>query len=432
MTAYRTSQDYRSSLTYAGGESVTSITTTVAVLFDGSTVTDISSRVENVSIAYGRARVLDEFGAGTCTITIDDRDNYITPGHSDSTMGNTQLIGRQVRVSTRLTGGSDSYDTYIFRGFIQDVDYLPGNASSAKTILKCVDGFELLARARFESENFSEQLTSARVTAVLDLASVNYPDGSSPNDRTINTGSATCLAQSAISEDALDYLQTVARTENGRFLINHAGAASSTNFGGVASFFGQNTAPTASGLTISDASSFSTGDIQAEEIALEYGSELLYNAYSYSPGTGSLQTGSDSASIAKYGRRTITRSLLSSAASTDSAGEYFIGLHKEPMLRVSSVTVRVDMATKDDAEKILHLNVQSSLDLSILPPGSSATLTGEYIVEGVQYSITPRDMLTNQSTIIAKYQTSAADSTAYWILEDPSLGEFPTILAPGG
>lgn len=409
------------------------IVTTVSVLFDGSTVTDISSRVENVSIAYGRARVLDEFGAGTCTITVDDRDNYITPGHSDSTMGNTQLIGRQVRVSTRVTGGSDSYDTYLFRGFIQDVDYLPGREhQSAKTILKCVDGFELLARARFESENFSEQTTSARVTAVLDLASVNYPDSANPNDRTINTGSATCLAQTGISSDALDYLQTVTRTENGRFLINHGGAASSTNFGGVLSFYGQNTAPTASGLTISDANSFSTGDIQAEEIALEYGSELLYNAYSYTPGTGSLQTGSDSASIAKYGRRTISRSLLSNATSTNSAGEYFIGLHKEPELRVSSVTVSVDMASATNAEKILHLNVQSALDLSILPPGSSATLTGEYIVEGVQYTITPRDMSSNQSKITAIYQTSAADSTSYWILEDPSLGEFPTILAPGG
>ena len=101
------------------------IVTTVSVLFDGSTVTDISSRVEGLTINYGRARVIDEFGAGFASITVDDRDNFITPGHSDSTMGNTQLIGRQVRISTRVTGGSDSYDTYLFRGFIQDVDYLP-------------------------------------------------------------------------------------------------------------------------------------------------------------------------------------------------------------------------------------------------------------------------------------------------------------------
>tara|TARA_R110000824_G_scaffold8270_1_gene37317 strand:- start:481 stop:1722 length:1242 start_codon:yes stop_codon:yes gene_type:complete len=409
------------------------IVTTVSVLFDGSTVTDISSRVEGLTINYGRARVIDEFGAGFASITVDDRDNFITPGHSDSTMGNTQLIGRQVRISTRVTGGSDSYDTYLFRGFIQDVDYLPGtDHQSAKTILKCVDGFELLARAKFESENFSEQLSSLRVTAVLDLASVNYPDESTPNDRTINEGSTTCIAATGVSSDALDYLQVVARTENGRFLINHAGAASSTNFGGVATFFGQNTAPTVSGLTISDASSFSTGDIQAEDLQLEYGSELLYNAYSYTPGTGSLQTGEEAASIVKYGRRTLSKTTLSNASSTNAAGIYFIGLYKEPLLRVSSATVQVDMATTVNAEKILHLNVQSALDLSILPPGSSATLSGEYIVEGVQYTITPRDMATNQSKITAIYQTSAADTTGYWILGDPSLGAFSVTLAPGG
>ena len=41
------------------------IVTTVEVLFDGSTATDISSRVENVQINYGRQRILDEYGQGT-------------------------------------------------------------------------------------------------------------------------------------------------------------------------------------------------------------------------------------------------------------------------------------------------------------------------------------------------------------------------------
>ena len=409
------------------------IVTTVSVLFDGSTVTDISNRVEQVEINYGRQRIIDEFGAGSCTITIENRDNFITPGHSDSPQGNTQLIGREVRVSTRVTGGSDSYDTYLFRGQIADVDYIPGNDhQSATTILKCVDGFELLARAKFSGENFVEQVSSARISAVLDLASVNYPNGSSPNDRTINTGSTTLLADSNVTSDALDYLQQITQTENGRFLINHGGAASATNFGGVLSFFGQNSVPTQSGLTISDANTFTSGDVQADDIQLEFGSELLFNAYSYTPHTGSVQTGEDSTSITKYGRRTISRTLLSSATSADNAGEYFIGLYKEPLLRVSSVTIQVDMASTADAEKLLHLNVQSSLDLSITPPGSSTTLSSEYIVEGVQLSITPRDMSSNQSTVTATYSTTAADSTGYWILEDPSLGTFPTILAPGG
>ena len=86
------------------------------------------------------------------------------------------------------------------------------------------------------------------------------------------------------------------------------------------------------------------------------------------------------------------------------------------------------MATVADAEKILHLNINSALDLSILPVGSSATLTGEYVVEGLSIEITPKDMSANKSSIRYIISTSAADATAYWILGDASLSVLPTIL----
>jgi hypothetical protein len=266
------------------------------------------------------------------------------------------------------------------------------------------------------------------MTNVLDLASVNYPDESNPNDRTIATGAVTCLSASGQSHNALDYLQTIARTENGRVFINHAGTPSSTNFGGVLTFIAQNQAPVASGLTVSDANSLSSGSIQAEDIKLEYGSELLFNAYSVTPASGSVQTGSNATSVAKYGTRTLERTLLSSASDANSAGTYYIGLFDEPSLRVQEVTLQADMATTADAEKILHLNIFSALDLSILPVGSSATLTGEYIVEGVTIEITPKDMSSNKSSIRYVLSTSAADATSYWILGDASLSVLPTIL----
>jgi len=405
------------------------IVSTVQVLFDGSTVTDVSDRVLSVSIKYGRDRELDEYSAGTCSIVLDDRDNYITPGHSDSTMGNTQLIGREVRVSAAVSSGSDSYSSYLFRGQIADVDYIPDSGhQAAKTVLKSVDGFQLLSRARFNNQSFSGEKTSVRTTNVLDLA--GYPDESNPNDRTIATGDVDCLSASGISATALNYLQTIAKTENGKFLINHAGTPGSTNFGGVATFIAKNQTLLASGLTVSDANSLSSGQIQAEEIQLEYGSELLFNSYAFTPASGSVQTGTNSTSVSKYGTRTLERTVLSSASDADNAGIYFIGLYDEPALRVSQVVLQADMASTADAEKILHLNVHSSLDLSIQPAGSSATLLGEYVVEGVGIEITPLDMASNKSAIKYTLSTSAADATGYWILEDASFGVLPTILAP--
>ena len=53
------------------------------------------------------------------------------------------------------------------------------------------------------------------------------------------------------------------------------------------------------------------------------------------------------------------------------------------------------------------------------------------VIEGVQYDISVRDMATNAARIQATYSTSSADTTGYWVLEDPVLGVLPTVLAPG-
>ena len=174
----------------------------------------------------------------------------------------------------------------------------------------------------------------------------------------------------------------------------------------------------------------STGSVEASSLDLEWGSELLFNSYSFTDATGAIQTGSDSASITKYGERVISRTLLSDATDTEQAGDYFIGLYDEPALRVSSVGVDIDSATAASAERLLHLHVNSGLSLSYLPPGSSTTLSGAYIVEGVNLDITVRDMATNAARIKARYSTSAADQTGYWVLGDSVLSVLPTVVAP--
>ena len=79
---------------------------------------------------------------------------------------------------------------------------------------------------------------------------------------------------------------------------------------------------------------------------------------------------------------------------------------------------------------MLHLHVNSSLSLSYLPPGSSVTQSGTYLVEGVHLDISVRDMATNAARIRATYATAPADTTGYWELGDAVLSALPTILAP--
>ena len=402
----------------------------VQVKFDGTNFNDISAYTRRVSIKYGRERLIeDSFQAGSCTIELDNTGNEFTPGHSDSSYGNSQLINREVRISSEVVGGSDSYATYLWRGFITDANYSAGFGTST-VYLTSVDGFDRLASASIYNQNFSEEYTGIRVANVLDLASVDYPDESSPLDRDIDYGSIKASAVTGLTINALDYIQQLARTENGRFLINQAGTPSATNFGGIASYYAVNASTVDHGVTVSDAVTLATGQVEAAHLGLEWGSELLFNSYEFTPASGAVQTGSNAASITKYGQRVIKRTLLSDTSDSDEAGIYFIGLFDEPALRVSQVVVSIDSATTASAERLLHLQVMSGLDLSYLPPGSSVTLNSALVVEGVALDIGVRDMANGSARITATYSTSSADRTGYWILGDAVQSTLPTTLAP--
>ena len=402
----------------------------VQVKFDGTNFNDISAYTRRVSIKYGRERLIeDAFQAGSCTIELDNTGNEFTPGHSDSSYGNSQLINREVRISSEVVGGSDSYATYLWRGFITDANYSAGFGTST-VYLTSVDGFDRLASASIYNQNFSEEYTGIRVANVLDLASVDYPDESSPLDRDIDYGSIKASAVTGLTANALDYIQQLARTENGRFLINQAGTPSATNFGGIASYYAVNASTVDHGVTVSDAVTLATGQVEAAHLGLEWGSELLFNSYEFTPASGAVQTGSNAASITKYGQRVIKRTLLSDTGDSDEAGIYFIGLFDEPALRVSQVVVSIDSATTASAERLLHLQVMSGLDLSYLPPGSSVTLNSALVVEGVALDIGVRDMANGSARITATYSTSSADRTGYWILGDAVQSTLPTTLAP--
>ena len=404
------------------------ITVTVEVQFNGSDWVDISNRTTKAKIGYGRKRTLGQFSTGTATVTIDNRDNFLTPGHSDSTYGNTQLINRQIKVSARVTGGSDSYNTYLWRGFLSDVDYEAGQGFSTVTI-RSVDGFDKLAKTSIFNQSFAQAYTGVRIAQILDLSTVDYPDGTSPLDRDIDLGSIQAVATgSAVTDRALNVCQDLARTENGRFVVNHAGTPSATNKGGILSYYSANSGTTTA-ITVSDAKSLPSGAVEAAKLKLEWGSEQLFNSFEFTAADDSVQTGKDTASVTAYGERVIKRTTLSDATATDEAGDYFIFLNSEPALRASSVTIDIDSASTAAAENALHLQVMSAMSLSYLPPGSSTTLEGDYIIEGVNLDITVRDMATNTAQIKGTYSTSAADA-GYWVLGDAVLGAFPTTLAP--
>lgn len=403
------------------------ITVKTEVQFDGTNWIEISQFVTRVGISYGRQRILTDASAGGCTIQVENRTNWLTPGHSDSTYGNTQLINRSVRVSAVTTGGSDNYPTYLFRGVITDLD-MTAQHESSKVTIKVVDGFNRLATATF-SGTMAQAFTGVRVAEVLNKSTVNYPNSTNPVDRDIDLGLVQAEAQTVTNQGALNYLQQLARTEGGKFVVNHAGTPSATNQGGVLSFLSANSATNNFGITVSDAASLPSGGVEAVNLLLQYGSEQLFNSAEITASTTAVQTATDTASINKYGERVLKRTVLSGNTQADELADYLVHILKETDLRVAAVTIDVASQATADAEKLLHVNVNAALGLRYLPPGSSTAIIDTLIVEGVKLDITPRNMAVNSATIRATYSTSSADA-GYFTLDDAVLGTLPVVLAP--
>jgi hypothetical protein len=124
----------------------------------------------------------------------------------------------------RLARYSDiNVKEYLFVGYIVNFDYNFALGGIDTVTVYCADDFYLLAQTFLEEFNVSEELSSARLTAVLDLPEVDFPIG----QRNIATGTQTLGGASAFTVDAgtntLNYCNQINLAEQGRLFMARAG-----------------------------------------------------------------------------------------------------------------------------------------------------------------------------------------------------------------
>ena len=222
---------------------------------------DVTSYIKELSINRGRQDNLQDFNAGTCTIVLNNNDRRFDPSNLSSPYidPTTNLSGVVPRRNVEVLYGTTS----IFTGRIIDIDikYEPSPATLSEVTIESADDFLRLASTTLNAQTPSVQLSGARVTSVLDAPEVNFPA-----NRTISTGVST-LGNYPITANSntLDYLQSIARTEQGYLFI--AGNGNLTFTDRVTSAFG---APL---VTFADDG---TG-VKYSELGIQYGDEYLYN-----------------------------------------------------------------------------------------------------------------------------------------------------------
>jgi hypothetical protein len=132
----------------------------------------------NVTIKRGRQDIGDQFSAGTMSFVMLDTTGVFNPFNEDSPYwdATTEQPGLAPMRKVRFA----RYDAlnvkeYLFKGFIVNFDYNFALGGIDTVTVYCADDFYLLAQTYMAEFNVSEELSSVRVTAVLDLPEVAFP-----------------------------------------------------------------------------------------------------------------------------------------------------------------------------------------------------------------------------------------------------------------
>jgi hypothetical protein len=360
---------------------------------------DITDRLLGASVSRGKNQSLDRIDAGLSSITVDNSDRTFDPLFPDGPYF-TQLIPRRV---VKVTCN----DKPVFVGSIDDFDiaYAPGNRSQVR--IDVSDAFSVLTNSGLDEFTPSQQLSGARVEAVLDRPEVDWP----ADERDIDPGNSTMLG--ALVEEGtsvLEYLQLVSNSEFGNLFIGKDGKVV---------FRERNAVPNTPSIVFSDevvAGEF-TG-IQFASVNNVFGSENLYNRILISNASDPAleATATDETSQAFYGPRSFSQTDLLVATQTELQflADFLLLRFKEPQYRFDAVTVVMDSLTTENQDAVLDLEIGDIVLVRFEPSDIPPAIEQFCRIIGISHDWDP----------VSKNITFALERLdfAIFILDNPVLG----------
>jgi hypothetical protein len=314
----------------------------------GLTFYDITSRVRSYSIRRGKSRQLDVFQAGVASVVLNNNDRAFDPTFAASPFYGQIIPKREIRIT--------SNGIVQYKGLIDDwnLDYAPQGDSTA--LAASSDAFSQLANQTLTGGTATLQLSGARINTILSSTDVEWPTES----RAIDSGEVYMGADVIpIDANALTYLQTVERSEGGRFFVGKNGNITFKDQNGVQP-------DSASMLTLADDGS----GIKYTGMQVVYGSELLYNQVVASSITADgTAVANDTDSQQAYGVQTLTYTDLISAYNTDvdALAVSLVKQYSAPEFRFEAVTINLDEISEAQATQVLGLEIGSVCNIKFTP-----------------------------------------------------------------
>ena len=380
-------------------------------VLDGTTqFASVLDGINQVNVRRGRRDQGDQFSAGTMTFTMLDTDGIFMPFDEDSPYYDTAEAKpglapmRRVQLSRY---SATNVKEYLFKGVIVNFDYNFALGGLDTVTVYCADDFYLLAQTYLDEFNVSEQLSSARLSAVLDRPEVDFPLAT----RDISTGTQTLGGASAFTipqgTNVLGYCSQINEAEQGRLFMSRDGDLTfqprigTTLDPASADFHDDGTEIKYNGLGIT---------FEADQVTNRAVVQIL--------GSNNPQIADDTGSQATYFIQTysITDSLLHSDSAALDLATYLLDPNPEPRFTSLNTAFAMLSSAQRDTVAVIDIGDTITIEKSFAPGTNPASLAQELSVEGIEHSIN-----VNTGHIVT-YYTSPTTIVYELILDDPTFG----------
>ena len=362
----------------------------------------------NVNVKRGRRDVGDQFSAGTMSFNLNDElaGGTLNPLYSSSPY--VDPAGEFTLAPLRRVsfGRYDSTNTFItlFVGVIVSYDYTYELGGQNVVTVYCADDFYLLAQTALAEYNVSEELSSARLSAVLDLPEVAYP----ALTRDIETGTQTLGGAAAYTvaegTNVKAYIDQIQAAEQGRIFMSRTGVINfdarvgATLSGSVADFHDDGT------------------NTPYNNLAITYNADQIINRASITHlGANNPQVADDLASQTKYliQSTSITDSLLHDNTAALALANYLLVGEPEPTY--TGVQTDYLMLTTAQRENLALVDIGDTITITNTIAGGE--VAQELSVEGVEHRL---DFVTGHRVT---FYTAPTIIVYQFILNDPIYGK---------
>lgn len=357
----------------------------------GTIFINLTDKVRKISIGRGKPRDFGNFTTGAANVEFNNHDRAFDPLYTGSPYYGNIVPRREILIT--VDGVTQ------FRGWIEDWDlnYLPSGDSIVTA--KAVDSLQTFAQQSLAASTPTQQLSGARVTAILDSTEVNWP----VSERSIAEGQEL-IGSYAIEAgtNPLVYLQSVTTAELGELYMSRDG---------LVTFKDRFKTPAGTAAVV-----FSPDDIPFANLQVVYGSELLYNDISLSRQNGGTVTVTDLESQNLYGARNFSISNLPVVNDNQltNLALVYASQYSQPEYRFESLDVTIPKLSEAQKEQVLSLDLTSVVKIMFTPNGIGDPIERFVEVIRIDHFITPSNHIMTLGF--------AATTNNYFRLSDAAFG----------